>query len=112
LGDPPHDLSPRTIIVLAGDHGVVVRGVSAYPAAVTGEMCRNIAAGGAAVSVLARLVGASLVVVDVGVRAPVDHPGVLDRNVMRGTADLSVEPALTPVQVEDAVLAGARTVRT
>jgi nicotinate-nucleotide--dimethylbenzimidazole phosphoribosyltransferase len=107
LGDPPPPLFPRTIVVLAGDHGVTARGVSAYPPEVTGQMCRNIADGGAAVSVLAGVVGADVVVADFGVRSPVDHPGVLDRNVARGTADLSVEPALSSDAVERAVMGGA-----
>ncbi|HEX4904006.1 MAG TPA: nicotinate-nucleotide--dimethylbenzimidazole phosphoribosyltransferase, partial [Acidimicrobiales bacterium] len=47
----------------------------------------------AAVNVLARQVGAEVTVVDVGVASPV--PGALDRNVRRGTADLSLGPAMT-----------------
>jgi nicotinate-nucleotide--dimethylbenzimidazole phosphoribosyltransferase len=110
LGDPPPPLVPRSVIVLAGDHGVTERGVSAYPPEVTGQMCRNIAEGGAAVSVLARVAGADVVVADLGVRAPVGHAGVLDRNVRRGTADLSVGSALHAAEVERAILEGARIV--
>lgn len=111
LGDPPPTLVPRSLVVLAGDHGVTMHGVSAYPAEVTGQMCLNIADGGAAVSALARAAGAEVVLADFGVRAPVDHPRVLDRNVVRGTADLSVGPALQPDEVERAVLLGMRLVR-
>ncbi|MEX2465300.1 MAG: nicotinate-nucleotide--dimethylbenzimidazole phosphoribosyltransferase [Gemmatimonadota bacterium] len=111
LGDPPPELTPRAVVVLAGDHGVAARGVSAYPAEVTVQMCRNIADGGAAVSVFARRAGASVVVADVGVRTPVGHAGVIDRNVVRGTADLSSGPALTEQEVDRAILAGARIVR-
>jgi len=111
VGDPPPELRPRTVVVLAGDHGVAARGVSAYPAEVTGQMCRNIAAGGAAVSVLAKAVGAEVLVADLGVRAPVDHSAVLDRNVVRGTADASVRAAMDVEAVERAVMEGARLVR-
>lgn len=107
LGCPPPPLEPRAVLVLAGDHGVTERGVSAYPPEVTAQMCHNIGAGGAAVSVLARRADAKLVVADLGVRAPVRHPAVLDRNVVRGTRDLAREPALTSDQVERAILAGA-----
>ena len=57
------------IVVFAGDHGVTVRGVSAYPSAVTVEMLRNFANGGAAISVLARELGSRLTVIDAGTLA-------------------------------------------
>src|ERR1044071_2308869 len=44
-GDPPPALRRRVVFVLAADHGIAQRGVSAYPTAVTAQMCRNLAAG-------------------------------------------------------------------
>jgi nicotinate-nucleotide--dimethylbenzimidazole phosphoribosyltransferase len=69
-----HTASPgrlrAVVVVAAGDHGVAVEGVSAYPQEVTRQMLANFDAGGAAVSVLARNVGAEVRVVDAGVGAP------------------------------------------
>src|SRR3974377_882446 len=48
----PRPLTPA-IAVFAADHGVSSRGVSAYPAAVTGQMLTSLAAGTAAIAVLA-----------------------------------------------------------
>ena len=107
LGDPPPSLEPRTVFVLAGDHGVVSRGVSAYPPEVTVQMCRNIADGGAAVAVLARNARATVVTADLGVASPVEHPSVVDLNVLRGTADLASGPAMTVAQTREAIEAGA-----
>src|SRR6266481_10113663 len=45
------------IAVFVADHGVADEGVSAFPQTVTAEMLRNIAHGGAAISVLARRFG-------------------------------------------------------
>ena len=90
---PPPFPAPVHVVVFAGDHGVLAQGVSPWPQEVTAAMVRTFAMGGAAVNVLARQVGAEVTVVDVGVAAPV--PGALDRNVRRGTADLSLGPALT-----------------
>jgi nicotinate-nucleotide--dimethylbenzimidazole phosphoribosyltransferase len=72
---------------------VLAQGVSPWPQEITAAMVRTFVMGGAAVNVLARQVGAEVVVVDVGVATPV--AGALDRNVRRGTADLSVGPAMT-----------------
>ena len=90
---PPPFPSPVEVYVFAGDHGVLARGVSPWPQAITAAMVRTFAMGGAAVNALARQVGAEVVVVDVGVATPVE--GALDRNVRRGTADLSVGAAMT-----------------
>ena len=62
------------IAVFASDHGVAEEGVSAFPQAVTLEMVRNFARGGAAISVLARELGATLEVINVGT---VGDPGPL-----------------------------------
>jgi nicotinate-nucleotide--dimethylbenzimidazole phosphoribosyltransferase len=95
------------ISVFAGDHGVVAEGVSAFPQAVTAEMVRNFARGGAAISVLAREWGARLEVVNVGTVQPLeDLPGVLDARVGPGTANIVHEPAMTAEQLDDALVAG------
>ena len=65
---PPLPQRPA-IAVFAGDHGVHAQGVSPWPQEVTAQMVANLAAGGAVVNALARQVGASVTVVDVGVAA-------------------------------------------
>ncbi|HID04957.1 MAG TPA: nicotinate-nucleotide--dimethylbenzimidazole phosphoribosyltransferase, partial [Aigarchaeota archaeon] len=67
--NPP--LERKVVFVLAADHGVTAEGVSAYPAEVTAQMVYNFVHGGAAINVLARLVGAEVRVVDVGVNVAV-----------------------------------------
>jgi len=106
-GDPRPRIGEKVVIVCAGDHGVVGRGVSAYPPEVTGQMVANILSGGAAINVLARHVGARVVVLDVGVisDAP-SHPDLVVRKVGRGTADLSVGPAMSRLQATEAIEAG------
>jgi len=101
------------VLVFAGDHGVTRQGVSPYPAEVTRQMVLNFVAGGAAINVLARAVGAELVVVDVGVAGRRFEPGVdgsdarlLDRRVASGTRDFSVEPAMSAAEVGAAIAAG------
>ena len=109
---PPPLPSPVTVAVFAGDHGVVASGVTPWPQAVTGAMVRTIAAGTAAVSALARQVGADVVVVDVGVAGDVEpSAAVLDRKVRRGTGDLATGPAMTVAEAERAVAVGVAVAR-
>ena len=98
------------ITVFAADHGVVAEGVSAYPQAVTAEMVRNFARGGAAISVLAQEWQARLEVVNVGtVRALEALPDVLDRRLGPGTANFTRDPAMTSDQLHKALAVGYET---
>jgi nicotinate-nucleotide--dimethylbenzimidazole phosphoribosyltransferase len=94
------------IVLAAADHGFAREGVSAYPQAVTGQMLANFASGGAAVAVLARETGASLVVVDAGVVTPVRDAGIRSLRVGAGTANATEGPAMTREQAVEAVTAG------
>jgi len=86
----------KAAYVFAADHGIVAEGVSAYPKEVTRQMVVNFLAEGAAINVLARLQGAELTVVDVGVDADLSElPGLLQRKVCRGTRNMLHEPAMT-----------------
>ncbi|HEY5267022.1 MAG TPA: nicotinate-nucleotide--dimethylbenzimidazole phosphoribosyltransferase [Acidimicrobiales bacterium] len=105
---PPPIPEPATICVFAGDHGVLDAGVSPWPKEVTAQMVANFCAGGAAINVLARHVGASVVVIDVGVATPIpgDVSALVQRNVAKGSANLAVEPAMTSEQVFSALSVG------
>ena len=108
------------IAVFAGDHGVVVEGVSAFPQSVTIEMVRNFAHGGAAISVLARELGATLEVINLGtVESLGQLDGVVELHLGPGTANITAHPAMTDKQfirslgagrqsAERAVAAGAQ----
>lgn len=99
------------VCIFAGDHGVVAQGVSAFPQAVTGQMIANFAAGGAAISVLARQQDARLSVVNLGtVEPPPVIEGVVDLQLAPGTADFTREPAMSESVLAAALGAGARQV--
>ncbi len=106
-GRPDPQLNNIKITVFAADHGIANAGVSAFPQEVTGQMVANFSAGGAAISVLAKSLGAELEVVDVGtVNGPVELPGVVNDHVGQGTADFSQQDAMTQQQLEQALNAG------
>ena len=85
-------LGTPVVVVCAADHGVAAEGVSAYPSSVTAQMVANYAAGGAAVSVLARRAGARLVVVDCGVAEPLPVPGRARPPAGRGHGEHAARP--------------------
>jgi nicotinate-nucleotide--dimethylbenzimidazole phosphoribosyltransferase len=93
--------------VFAADHGVTTEGVSAYPREVTAQMVWNFLQGGAAINVLARLHEVTLAIIDVGVDAELpDHPGLWRRKVRRGSRNMRQEPAMSPRELEDALVVG------
>ena len=94
------------LLTFAGDHGLARHGVSAYPAEVTPQMVANIAAGGAASSVLCRAHRITHRVVDVGVAVPCPFPGVAQRKVVNGTADPLEGPAMSRAEAEACLEAG------
>jgi nicotinate-nucleotide--dimethylbenzimidazole phosphoribosyltransferase len=104
---PPVPENPA-VVVCAGDHGVLERGVSPWPQAVTAAMVRNFCEGGAAVNAIAKTVGARLSVLDVGCAGELEkHPLLRAAKVRRGTGDLSRGPAMSREEAARAVMAGA-----
>lgn len=91
-GRHPPRLDRVAIFVFAGNHGVVERGVSAYPPEVTAQMVANFEAGGAAINQLARSAGAELRVVAV--------------EDLRPTADFTVTAAMTEAEALRALRTG------
>ena len=101
------NIERKAVIVMAADHGVTAEGVSAYPADVTGQMVANFLAGGAGINVLARQIGARIVIVDMGVAVDIPaHPQLISRKVARGTANMARGPAMTEAQAITALETG------
>ena len=101
-------LNPRvdnkSIMVFAGDHGIVEEGVSAYPASVTGEMVKNFLNGGAAINVLCRQFDIDMSIVDMGVNSDfVPHPMLIQKKVRKGTRNFALEEAMTAREAIEAV---------
>ena len=88
-GRHPPTLETVAVRVFAGNHGVVARGVSAYPAEVTVQMVANFEAGGAAINQLSRSAGAELEVIAL----ELDRP----------TADFTEGPAMDEAEFLAAV---------
>ena len=105
-------INRKAVIVMAGDHGAVADGVSAYPQEVTGAMVQTFLSGGAGINVISRYVGADVWVVDMGIIPDLD-PGSLKggnqflvRKIAKGTANLVKGPAMTREDAENSILTG------
>ena len=110
-GKPIPEIRDKVIITMAGDHGVVAEGVSAYPQEVTPQMVLNFLSGGAAINVLARYIQARVVIVDMGVAS--DIPAgekLIVKKVTHGTANITRGPAMSREQAEASVMSGVEIV--
>lgn len=97
--------------VFAADHGIATEGVSAFPQVVTGEMIRNFASGGAAISVLTKNIGATLEVINLGTINPLEEiKNVKTCNIGQGTKNFLNEPAMSEEQLSRAIHVGRQTV--
>ncbi len=109
---PPTPFRHPHLVILAGDHGVArTSGTSAYPPEVTAQMVANFATGGAAATVLARRLGASVRVVDVSVDADPAYlesidPTIAAHRVRRGSGSIDREDAMTVDECRTALALG------
>jgi nicotinate-nucleotide--dimethylbenzimidazole phosphoribosyltransferase len=112
FGEPVPRIRRKSVILAAGDHGVVAEGISAYPQEVTPQMVYNFLRGGAGINVLARHAGADIVILDAGVAADLEpHPLLRSVKVGKGTANIAVGPAMTRQQAIQCIETGIETAR-
>lgn len=96
------------ISIFAADHGIANENVSAFPQVVTTEMIKNFAFGGAAISVLAKELGAKLEVIDLGTVVEAKNlDGVISSRIAAGTESFAKQAAMTESQFEQAYAGGA-----
>ena len=93
-GNADAHLSDRRLLVFCADNGVVAQGVTQCGSEVTAKVAQALAEGHSSVSPIARAAKCSVTPVDVGILDFPGHPGVLDRRIRNGTADISLGPAM------------------
>lgn len=96
-----------SIAIFAADHGIVEEGISAFPQEVTAQMVMNFLQGGAAISVLAKQLGANLEVIDVGILTELPaQDGLVIQRIAAGTANCAKQAAMTKEQLGAGLQAG------
>lgn len=105
-------INKKAILVMAGDHGVVTEGVSAYPQEVTPAMVQTFLAGGAGINAISRQVDADVWVVDIGIIPRLDVSNLkgterlIVAKVGNGTANFTRGPAMSHRAAEQALQVG------
>ena len=106
-GSPNVSLAKKAVVAMCADNGVVAQGVTQTGQEVTAVVAENMARGTSSVCRMAKIAGADVVPVDIGVARAVSGHALLQRNIRRGTADFTAGPAMTRSECEAAILTGA-----
>ncbi|MBC7796201.1 MAG: nicotinate-nucleotide--dimethylbenzimidazole phosphoribosyltransferase, partial [Pyrinomonadaceae bacterium] len=105
-------VTAREIFVFAASHGVCDENISPYPSTVTAQMVANFINGGAAINALAKVGGANLTVVDVGVSGAdfenVNRKGLrfINSKVCEGTKNFATQAAMSEAEMCEALKIG------
>jgi len=105
-GSSQFDLSKKAVVVFCADNGVVAQGISQTGKEVTALVAENFTKGQACVCHIAKIAGADVIPVDIGIDSDKSIPGVLDRKIAKGTKDFTREPAMTKQEATAALEVG------
>lgn len=100
------DLEKKAIIVMCADNGVVAERVTQTGDEVTAVVTENFGKGIASVNIMARLAGAVVFPIDIGVKTDIKQEGVIHRKVAYGTKNMKKEPAMTREEALKAIQVG------
>lgn len=104
-----HIGNKRCVLVFCADNGVVEEGVTQTGSEVTAAVAGNMASGNATVCKMAKVAGADVFPVDIGMLRPVE--GVRDVHVLRGTGNFYRTRAMSREDCEKAIMTGASLVK-
>jgi len=112
FGTKDFSIGKKAVVIMCADNGVVAEGVTQTGQEVTAVVAGNMARRQSSVCKMARVAGAEICPVDIGMAFAVDRPGILQRCIRRGgTSNFVKEPAMTRAEAEEAVVVGVETVR-
>lgn len=108
------EIPKKLTIITCADHGIAEMNVSAYPQETTAHMTRNyLVSKGAVANSMSNFCGSDMIVVDMGIKAPVDDiPGLIDHKIAPGTNNCAKGPAMTREQAIEAIETGIQLVNT
>jgi len=104
-------LDKRAVIVMCADNGVLAQGVAQTPGEITAVMAGFIAEKRSSVCIMAKKANADIITVDMGMFTRICGKDILDRHIADGTADMTLGPAMTKEQTEQAIQTGIELVK-
>ena len=104
-------IDKRAVLVLCADNGVTAQGVASTPPEITAVMAGFIANKRSSVCIMAKQANADSIAIDLGMFRRVDAPGLIDRHIADGTADMTTGPAMTREQAMQAIEIGIELVQ-
>lgn len=112
FGTADFSIANKAVVPFCADNGVVAEGVTQSGQEVTAVVAGNMARRTSSVCRMARVAGAQVYPVDIGMAYAVDHPGIAQKCVRRGgTGNFVKELAMTRAEAEQAVLTGVEIAR-
>lgn len=98
----------KAVAVFCADNGVVAEGVTQTGQETTSAVALAMARQSSCVCRMAKRAGADVFPVDVGMAYPIDHPGIRNLSLGRGTENMAQGPAMTRERAEAALLTGVQ----
>lgn len=105
-GSPDVDVTRRAVIVMCADNGVVAEGVTQTGQEVTAIVTENMSSGDTSVCRMAKVAGAEVIPVDIGVARPLTGARIVQKNIRRGTENMTKGPAMTRDEAVRAIETG------
>ena len=99
-------LDKKAVVIFCADNGVTQEGVTQTDSSVTGKVAGGFARGTTPVCRMAITAGAAVFPVDMGMKDFPDTPGILNRRIGNGTANILHGPAMTREDAEKAISTG------
>jgi nicotinate-nucleotide--dimethylbenzimidazole phosphoribosyltransferase len=103
----PLSFEQKRIMVMIADHGVFDEGVAVTPKVVTAVQAANMVKGITGVCVLAANAGAKVIAVDMGIDIAQPLPGLVNRRMGKGCANIARGPAMSRAEAEQILVVGA-----
>ena len=105
-GKMENKFTKKCVIIMCADNGIWEEGVSACPQEISALQTVNFTKGFCGINVLSRHAAMDLRIVDIGINAEIDHPGVINKKISKGTGNIAKGPAMTRDEAVQAIEVG------
>lgn len=103
-------IEKKCTVIMASDHGIVEEGIACAPQDVTAIQTVNMTKGLTGICVISKANGADIRIVDIGVKADLNYPGIVQKKIRYGTGNFAKGPAMTREEAVKALETGIETV--